>query len=407
MKNKLLLLFALCLLFTGCAKEDPALKAATKRTVVAYLFDDINLWDYLLESVNLMETGLDPDTDGTLLVYLDASPHITQFGSPVLLEIEHDTTDAIVSRVVKTYPDQDASDPKVFATVLKETTELYPADSYGLIVGGHGYGWVTANEKHARAIGSSDRFGTPSLDIDDLAEALPVHYDFIVFHACLMGEAATLYQLRDKTDYVVASVESLPGYGYPYHQNISTLFTQPYADLYKFARLSQQAYQTEANPATFAYMTVGTYRMAQMEALADQVNRALTMLNMTYSDMMQYCQGIVNRPELHGFLAYPYPEVAGGAEDLLFFDFMLLHALVDDKDPAMAKSLLKAINNVVIQKYIQGGVLNVQLYSTLSHGLSFYIPYPTSVAPKVAAFNQAFYTRFAWSAASGFTSKWE
>lgn len=406
--KKFTLLLATTLLFgvIGCQKDDsPALKAPTKRTVTAYVFGDIDLWGAMLSSVNMMEVGWDPSTDGTMLVYLDASTHLTQFGAPVLLEIQHDTTDAIVSRVIKTYPNQNAADPKVLAQVLTDATELYPADSYGLMMAGHGNGWFADPEKaHGKSIGNSERFGS-FLQIDQLAAALPVHYDFIVFNACMMGEAATLYQLRDKTDYVVASVESLPGSGLAYHTATSTLFAQPHADLYRFAQLSHRMYVESPYRNRFNYMTVGVYRLDQLEALAAEVNKALTRLNMKYNDLIAYAyEQSVDSPQAGGLLSYPYSNPGS----LLLFDFGILYQRLALEDPAAAQNLKKAVERVVIQKYACGGTVNLDSwYTQHSLGLSFYIPYNPAINPIIKPINDAFYTRFAWSAASGFTSKWE
>ena len=396
------LLFAL-----GSCQQEPgiALKDQTQRTVVAYLFGDVNLWDAMLMSINQMEAGWSPETNGTLLVYLDASPHVTQFGGPVLLEIAHDTTEAIVSRVVKRYPDRDAADPAVFAEVLRDATELYPAQSHGLIVGGHANGWLTTPEDHSKSIGNSERFNGPQLDIDQLAAALPVHYDFIVFHACLMGEAAALYQLRDKTDYVLASVESLPGYAYPYHEVVPTLFTQPYADLYRFSTLTQDYYASKIAPTGHLnYMTVGAYRMAKMEELAAQTKKAIERIGPTYAQLLNYMYDqTVRDPSTNGLLSYPQ----SAPQSVLFFDFGLLCELTQSVDPAVANELSNAVKKVVIQNYAVGGRLDLSTYTTRSLGLSFYVPYPKSLGPAVEDINRAFYTRFGWSAAAGFTAKWE
>lgn len=406
MKKLYSIFIALTFLMTlsGCKKdESPALQNATKRTVVAYLFGDVNLWEAMVMSVNQMEAGWNPETNGTLLVYLDASPHLTQFGAPVLLEIQHDKSDLIASRVVRTYPDRDAADPKVFAEVLRDAAELYPADSHGLILGGHGSGWLISPEQHSKSIGNSERFSGPFMDIDVLAAALPIHYDFIVFHACLMAESATFYQLRDKTDYVVASVESLPVYAYPYHLATASLFTQPNADLHCFVTQSQNYYTTEVPPAHFSYATFGVYRMAAMEALAAQTKKALERLNNHYPSMLTYAyDATVNDPQARGLLSYPHSEPQG----ILFFDFGVLYQQVKSVDVVAAEQLRQAVGKVAIIHRAVSGTLDLTPYAP-TLGLSYYIPYPAATMPMFEPYNKAFYTRFGWSAASGFTSKWE
>lgn len=63
------------------------------RTVLVYMIGDVNLWQEQWTNLNRLEAGWNDDIDGNLLVYLDPSPHTTQFPNPVLLEIVPDQTD--------------------------------------------------------------------------------------------------------------------------------------------------------------------------------------------------------------------------------------------------------------------------------------------------------------------------
>lgn len=99
------------------------------------------------ESLNEIEAGWEDGTDGNLIVYLDKSPYLTQFSSPVLLKIRHDETDRIVSEVIKYYPEQDSGDPEVVRRVLSEVIELFPAKTHGLAFAAHGNGWIPGNAR--------------------------------------------------------------------------------------------------------------------------------------------------------------------------------------------------------------------------------------------------------------------
>lgn len=102
------------------------------RTVLVYMIGDVNLWQEQWTNLNRLEAGWNDDIDGNLLVYLDPSPHTTQFPNPVLLEIvPWIQTDAIVSRVVKSYPEQNATDKAVMRGVLEDAIRMYPAPSRG------------------------------------------------------------------------------------------------------------------------------------------------------------------------------------------------------------------------------------------------------------------------------------
>lgn len=273
MKKIFLMFLAIGLM--GCNNDDDPAPGyirpheKTNRTVLAYLVGDINLWDCIEQSVNQLEAGWDDGIDGSLLVYLDNSEHLTQFGRPVLLEITHDTTDMIVSKVVKTYDDQDAGDPEVMRGVLNDALTLYPAKSHGLIIGTHGNGWLPElrDDGESKSLSGPERYQS-TLEIADLARILPVKYEFIMFHACNMSNVETVYQLRNKCDFVMASALPLPGYGYPYEIIVPYLYTEPYADLYKAAKLSAYDYDTNKDKSMFDGFTVSVIKTSELENLA-------------------------------------------------------------------------------------------------------------------------------------------
>lgn len=407
----------LCLsVFTSCKKEDtptsPALKAQTSRTVLTYMFQDSNLWEALTANINDMERGWDPATDGTLLVYVDASTAITQFdGKPVLLEITHDTTNLIVSRVVKVYPDLDAAKTEVFRQAQQDAIEMYPADSYGLIFSGHGNGFMvnaTANH-YTKSVSGSDRWSADGLDIDVIANNTLTHYDFIIFDACTMGETSTLYQLRKVTDFVVASVELTPGSGFGYRSDIQALFTQPKADLYSFANGSTAYYRyTEEGKDEVAtnYFTLGIYRMSAMEKLAEATKTAFDKLAFNYPDLETEILKIIGTTGFMNSLYYPRDKKL--IPTTWYYDLGLIPMLLNAKGEAeLAHELRSAINEVVIQKHFvlpQPFTTDNEKYSDSTANLSFYIP---SVEPTLKLQDDAFYTRFEWSTASGFTSERE
>ncbi|MEG2665522.1 MAG: clostripain-related cysteine peptidase [Bacteroidales bacterium] len=412
MKKNALLLTLCILLFNACNKSDTLKeeKTQSKRVVLAYLFGDINLWEPLLENVNQMEEGAPLKEEGTLLVYLDWSPSATQFRAPVLLEISRDDTKSIVSRIVHTYPkDQDAGNPDVFASVLKQVTEEYPADSYGLIMGGHGNGWIVSPPTtESKSIGNSERINGKNLDIDKLANAIPasLHFDFIAFHACLMAEAATLYELKDKCDYMVASVELLPGYGFPYHLATKYLFTQPHADLSNFIKTTTNYYDNDVNKNEIGYYTLGLYRMDKMEHLAQVTQKCMEALPISYDEMRKEIWNDVANSQNDTLMVYPWPKMIPLSKtNKSFYDFCTLCDLVRKYNEALGYELMAAVDDVVrIKNEVLGtGIVTdvFQNYVYSSQGMSFYIP-NGMVSP---ALDKAFYERFGWSKSAGFTQE--
>ena len=85
--------------------------------------------------------------------------------------------------------------------VLNDIIQMYPAQEYRLILWSHGTSWLPA--------GSSLRsFGEDSgkqMNIPDLAENLPIKFDFILFDACLMGSVEVVYELKEKANFIISS----------------------------------------------------------------------------------------------------------------------------------------------------------------------------------------------------------
>lgn len=412
MKKSLLLVFSALYFvfsFTNCGKDeskpdptpDPRIHAKTNRTVLAYIVGDMNLWNYLEESLNLMEKGWNDDIDGTLLVYLDNSPHLTQFGQPVLLEITHDETDIIASKVVKTYDDQDAGDPDVMRDVLNDAITLYPADSHGLIIAAHGNGWIPeiSIDNGSRALAGPERHGS-ILEIDALAEILPVKYDFILFHACNMINVETAYQLRDKCEYLMGSVFALPGYGYPYDRILPCLFTKPRADLYKASLLSYTEYATKIDPATFNIFSVEVIKTSELENLAAATSRLLDGLGMSYDEIRHELYR--EREEMANLPIEEKNFVIDCYEDLgILLDLNGLSFLTDNDEESDA--LEEALDRAVIQHYVVGETPEAwkMNHSNLGSGISFYLPANID-DPLFNQLNARFKNDFDWSKASGF-----
>lgn len=121
-------------------------------------------------------------------------------------------------------------------TFLQKAADLFPSDSYGMVVSGHGNGWLPVGfyanpSSYGKApLRKSPRVlapelplrGTPGIirtksfgpevyyedntrysheiDIEDMAAAIPVHLDYLLFDACLMGGVEVAWALRNVTD---------------------------------------------------------------------------------------------------------------------------------------------------------------------------------------------------------------
>lgn len=86
-------------------------------------------------------------------------------------------------------------------TVIGDMMSVYPSESYGIIFGSHGSGWLPTIAG-TRSIGQDG--GWHSSDtalIPELAEVFAYgkssKFDFVLFDACMMGCAEVYYELKD------------------------------------------------------------------------------------------------------------------------------------------------------------------------------------------------------------------
>lgn len=108
----------------------------------------------------------------------------------------------------------DMADPRTLADFIKWGVSNYPADHFALIISDHGNGWKGAVE--------DDSAGT-WMDMVKVKEGLRlaqaetgVKLDVVGYDACLMANAEVGYQLKDVTDYLVASEQTEGADGWPY-----------------------------------------------------------------------------------------------------------------------------------------------------------------------------------------------
>lgn len=242
----------LVIVLAACSNEIPEQQPAKRsgRTVFAYLISNNkagSLDTYLRDNVIDMYTALGNMKEScTLLVFYRPYTDDTPLGKPTLMSFYADgrgninnqavltgqelTFDAVCSIAEKkeyTMNSQIATDPAVMKKVFTDMQTVAPSDSYGLILGSHATGWMKGNSVQSKAFGDD---GGYNIDIPDLANVLKKSFseklDFVLFDACMMGNAEVGYELKDVTSHCIASVMETPVYGFPYDQILPYLYTE-------------------------------------------------------------------------------------------------------------------------------------------------------------------------------------
>lgn len=309
MKKYLFLLLSSCILFAcGGSSDDPSpdpepLKPAEKAplTIMAYFFANNNLSNVLEANIGAMYDGLTSmKKSATLLVYIDGK---TKFGpnqaSHVILKYETDgygningmealdetySLDDILSvgKIVKEYPTQNSSDKAVMTKVLKDMIGASSSDRVGLVVGSHGSAWLE-DISTSRAIGP-DGANSNSITVADMADAMEdtgKTFDFLLFDACYMATGEVCYEFKDVTNYQIASVLEIPGYGFPYDMLMDDLYKGT-IDGYKstcnyFVKHYQQIYDADdaSNRSDYVWATISLIDSKEIQALTDEFKQQI------------------------------------------------------------------------------------------------------------------------------------
>jgi len=226
--------FLLLFILVSCQKEEIQKTPAT-RTIIAYIAANNDLAGDASFSLQQMEQGFS-EKDVNLVAFVAESGE-----NPQLMEIHQGN-----NKVIKTYSVLNTADPAVIKEILQDAIDLYPAQEYGLILWSHGSSWMP----NGIGLRSFVNDNGNRMNIPELANNLPVKFNFILFDACLMGAVEVAYELKDKTDYIIASPTETQETGFPYDVIIPKLL-QPAIDYnvvaqtyFNYYNAQQDAYQS-------------------------------------------------------------------------------------------------------------------------------------------------------------------
>ena len=287
----------LVVLLAACSNEIPEQQPAKRsgRTVLAYLISNNSrnsgsLDTYLRDNVIDMYTALGNMKEScTLLVFYRPYVNDTPLGNPTLMSfytdgrgnvnnqpaltgtnLSFESICQVAEKKEYTMNSQIATNPTMMEEVFKDMQTAAPSDSYGVIFGSHGTGWMKGNSVLTKAFGDDSGY---NIDIPDLANVLKNSFtkklDFVLFDACMMGTAEVCYELKDVTSHCVGSVLETPVYGFPYDQLLPYL----YADSVDYSAVCHEF--ISFNKTNNLWGTCAAVDCSQMDNLAEAVKTKL------------------------------------------------------------------------------------------------------------------------------------
>ena len=196
--------------------------------------------------------------------------------SPVLIRIYRENGLAVLD-TVKVYESNTVSaSASELNGVLNSIRNTYKSDHYGLLYSSHGSGWLPCNfyapNKPAPAPTSvGSQFDTSpeytyEIDIKDLAAAIPMKLDYIIFDACLMGGIEVAYELRNTCDRIIFSPTEIFTEGF-YYRTIAKRLLQDVPDLKNVCRDYMEHYESGA--------TVSLVECSELDRLASVAGKLI------------------------------------------------------------------------------------------------------------------------------------
>jgi len=322
----------------SCNKEDCKDEFLTNRTVIVYMAAENDLTDDAYTDIEEMQSGY-VEKGANLVVFIDPAdeaPHILKIGRGS-------------STMVKTYPEFNSADAEQMERILNDIIEMYPAASYGLVLWSHGTSWLPAGSR-LKSFGNDNG---SRMDITPLAASLPVRFNFILMDACLMGSVEVAYELRNKTDFILASSTETIYLGFPYERIIPELLrTEP--DLRKAAASYFNYYDKMS----------GTYRSATITLIdTKELDRLAPVTAQLIADRV-FDAGTFDRTSVQRLDVY---------NEQYAFDFLdfLKKAFPDADTEPLKEQLSKAV------LYKAHTPRFIEEYDICTYcGLSCYIPHP-------------------------------
>lgn len=361
--------------------------------------------------------------------------------------------------------DANSGDPATLRDVLRYVATNYRSNSYGLVMWSHGNGWIpstnventmlnpasspayfqfsglglssadtavgqkaslsaTTNEQFPSAFGvdvgpdgdmenDTDALGKmgTQMNITDMANAIQqsgIHFDYILFDACLMQCVEVAYDLRNVTDYVVASASSTSGYG-GYYVNLlpQALMVYPANDYNVTLIASQYYYDAVQNNNTDA-VTGHSLRSEYGDCgVAISVIKTSELENFASATGTFLSRYITNRqePNLSDAQAYSSTDYFDMPD---FFDMgsaMNIILSADDYKSWLQEAEKCVIFHHVSNIYTIGAYRNQELYVPLTDkehvlGVSMFVPRRIFDRSPYSAYN-TYFRQTSWYAAAG------
>ena len=288
----------------SCGSDSEDVSAVNQQTILIYMpwsgtesYD--GLYPNFLQNLDSIESGIIKRNGlgkTRALIFISETSSTSK-----LYEIIYEKG-ACKHELLKTYTGRAYTTAEGIAEILHDTKNAAEALNYALIVGGHGVGWTYLADwndypfdakSHAlrvkrnrpsdsqfertRFFGSveDNRFAT---DIETLAEGIRLsglHLQFILFDDCYMANVEVAYELRNVTNFLIASTSEIISFGMPYADMWKSLNAQ--APNYKSAVEAFYSFYSNYRTPCGTIAAIDCRQMDDLAAVMKQINEHYTL----------------------------------------------------------------------------------------------------------------------------------
>lgn len=318
--------------FTGCSEEAFDTDSVNKQTIlVFYPWTGSKSYTGLL---GYLQNNIDSICDGIIdrkglnnsrvLVFLS-----DKYNHSTLYDLQYNATTKSVDRVpLKEYEGASYASAEGIADIMNEVKTKASALNYALIVGVHGCGWTYASDwsrypYYARPSVTRPRdnnfsgiqfgpdpnapltrfFGSVSLaenamDISTLAEGIResgLKMQYILFDACYMSNIETAYELKDVTNYMIASGSEIMAAGLPYRSMWSYL-NSPTPNYSSIVSTSVNFYKNNSSAPFCNLAAIDCRQVEKLASVMKDINAEYQLSASVSLDSIQHLDGF--RPNL-------------------------------------------------------------------------------------------------------------
>ena len=294
-KSYLILLAAA--LLAGCNGIERPFTGTFDQVLIYYGMGYNNLSGNLRTNLDQLRSDVLPGLsyDKAIVVFshnTSVSGDYKTYNEPVLMRFYRGSDGKPVTDTLKVYDNMDVSASKEsMRQVLEDVKARFPARRYGLLVSSHGTGWLPPGYNYnseaprqtrrkalaqpaqpwpeTKAIGNQylgSSANTTWVQLEDFAEAIPMHLDYLILDNCLSGAVEVAYELKDVCDRLVISPAEILTAGMIYSTLSWDMFAGGDPDLRTYCEEYFRYY--DAQSGNYRAGTIALVESAGLDALA-------------------------------------------------------------------------------------------------------------------------------------------